>query len=45
MAGFKSVWKHEKSFRQESVLLLVTSPLALWITDNNTERFLLIGSV
>jgi diacylglycerol kinase (ATP) len=45
MAGFKAVWKHEEAFRQEVLLLLVTAPLALWVTDNNIERVLLIGSV
>ena len=44
-AGFKAVWKHEEAFRQEVLLLLVTAPLALWITDNNLERVLLVGSV
>ena len=45
IAGFKAVWKHEEAFRQELLLLLVTTPLALWITENNIERVLLIGSI
>ena len=44
-AGFKAVWKHEEAFRQELLLLLITAPLALWLTVNNIERLLLIGSI
>ncbi|BCG64316.1 MAG: diacylglycerol kinase (ATP) [Methyloprofundus sp.] len=45
IAGFKAVWKHEEAFRQEVLLLIVTTPLALWLTDNKIERVLLIGSI
>lgn len=45
MAGFKAVWKHEEAFRQEVGLFLVTTPLALWLTEINIERILLIGSI
>jgi len=45
IAGFKAIWKHEEAFRQEVLLLLVAAPLALWITDNNIEQVLLIGSL
>lgn len=45
VAGFKAVWKHEEAFRQEIILLLVTAPLAFWITVNNIERVLLVGSI
>lgn len=43
--GFKAAWKHEEAFRQELLLLLITTPLALWLTTNNIERILLIASV
>ena len=43
--GFKAIWEHEEAFRQEVLLLLVTAPLAIWLTDNNIERLLLIASV
>ena len=43
--GFKAVWKHEEAFRQEVLLLLVTTPIAFWITNNNIERVLLVGSI
>jgi len=45
IAGFKAVWKHEEAFRQEFFLLIVAAPLALWLTANNIERVLLIGSI
>lgn len=45
IAGFKAVWKHEEAFRQEVLLLIVTAPLAFWLTDDNIERVLLLGSV
>jgi len=45
MAGFKAVWEHEEAFRQEVCLLIVAIPVALWLTGNNIERVLLIGSV
>ncbi len=45
IAGFKAVWKHEEAFRQEVLLFVVSTPLALWLTDNGIERVLLIGSI
>ena len=45
IAGFKATWIHEEAFRQEVFLFLVATPLAIWLTDNNIERVLLIGSV
>ena len=45
LAGFKAVWKHEEAFRQEVLLFLVATPLAIWLTDNNIERVLLIASL
>jgi len=44
-AGFKAVWKHEEAFRQEMLLFILATPLALWLTDNNIERVLLIASL
>ena len=45
MAGFKATWKHEEAFRQEVLLFLLATPLAIWLTENNIERVLLVGSV
>jgi diacylglycerol kinase (ATP) len=45
IAGFKATWQHEEAFRQEVVLLLVTTPMALWLGQGAIEKVLLIGSV
>ncbi len=45
IAGLKATWKHEEAFRQEVFLFLLATPLAIWITEDNIERVLLIGSV
>ena len=45
IAGFKATWQHEEAFRQEVLLFVVTTPLAFWLTADNIERVLLIGSV
>jgi diacylglycerol kinase (ATP) len=44
-AGFKAAWAHEEAFRQEVVLFVVTTPLAIWLGQTPVERLLLIGSV
>jgi len=43
--GLKAAYKHEEAFRQEVFLLLVSTPLALWLGDTGVEKALLIGSV
>jgi diacylglycerol kinase (ATP) len=45
LAGFKATWQHEEAFRQEVLLFVLTTPLALWLTTDPIERLLLIGSV
>lgn len=45
LAGFKATWQHEEAFRQEVLIFLVTTPLAVWLGENNIERLLLIGSM
>ncbi len=44
-AGYKAVWRHEEAFRQEVLLLAVTTPLAVVLGETAVERVLLIGSV
>ncbi|MCK9607615.1 MAG: diacylglycerol kinase [Methylomonas sp.] len=44
-AGFKATWQHEEAFRQEVILFVVTTPLALWLGETAIEMVLLIGSV
>lgn len=42
--GLRHAWRHEAAFRQESALLLVAIPLALWLGRSPVETTLLIGS-
>lgn len=44
-AGLKAAWNNEEAFRQESLLALCLTPLALWLGDTSLERALLIGSL
>jgi diacylglycerol kinase (ATP) len=43
--GFRAAFKHEAAFRQELTLLLILTPIALWLGDNGIEYALLIGSM
>lgn len=45
IAGFKATWQHEEAFRQEVILLLVSTPLAFYFGPSAIEKVLLIGSV
>lgn len=45
IAGFKATWQHEEAFRQEVILLLVSTPLAFYFGASAIEKVLLIGSV
>ncbi|MGB1077565.1 MAG: diacylglycerol kinase [Bdellovibrionales bacterium] len=45
MAGFRSCFKTEEAFRQELFLLIIATPLALWLGDTGVERALLIGAI
>ena len=45
IAGFKATWQHEEAFRQEVMLFLVSTPLAIWLGETAIEKVLLIGSV
>jgi diacylglycerol kinase (ATP) len=45
IAGFKATWTHEEAFRQEVILFLVGTPLALWLGHTAIEKVLLIGSL
>ena len=45
VAGLKAAWRNEAAFRQEVLLTLVMSPIALWIGDTMQQRALLIGSL
>ncbi|MEN8710976.1 MAG: diacylglycerol kinase [Arenicellales bacterium] len=44
-AGLKAAFQNEAAFRQESVLLLILAPVALWLGEGAIEKVLLISSV
>ena len=43
--GLCSAYRHEAAFRQELLLLLVLSPVALWLGESGVDYALLIGSL
>jgi diacylglycerol kinase (ATP) len=43
-AGFRSAWQTEAAFRQESVVIALLMPVALWLGQTAVERALLISS-
>lgn len=44
-AGFKATWTHEEAFRQEVLLFVITTPVAIWLGQTTIEKLLLIGSM
>ncbi|MCX7100452.1 MAG: diacylglycerol kinase [Methylobacter sp.] len=45
IAGFKATWTHEEAFRQEVILFIISTPIAIWLGETPIEKLLLIGSV
>jgi diacylglycerol kinase (ATP) len=43
--GLVSAWQNEAAFREETLLALVTIPLALFLGESGVDRALLIGSI
>jgi diacylglycerol kinase (ATP) len=41
--GFHAAWQHEAAFRQELVLVVLMTPLALWLGVSIVEKALLIA--
>lgn len=41
--GFASAWKHEAAFRQELMLVVVMTPIAVWLGRSIVETALLIA--
>ena len=41
--GFRSAWQNEAAFRQELVLVVLMTPLALWLGGSIVEKALLIA--
>lgn len=45
MKGFKAAYKYEAAFREETLLLLISLPLAIYFGDSPIEIILMWGSV
>ena len=45
LAGLRSAIRGEAAFRQELILALVLTPVAIWLGENGVERALMIGSL
>ncbi len=45
MQGFKAVWANEPAFRQEIILFIIATPIALFLNATVLEKLLLIGSL
>ena len=43
MQGFAASWKHESAFRQESVLALLSVPVAAWLASSVSQFALLVS--
>lgn len=43
--GLRAAWNNEAAFRQEAILLVAATILAIWFDVSPVERILLIGSV
>ena len=43
--GLQAAYRHESAFRQELLLVLIMTPLALWLGDGGIEYALLIGAL
>ncbi len=41
--GLYAAFKHEAAFRQELLVLLILSPIAVWLGEGSVEYALLIG--
>ena len=45
LKGLKAAWQHEAAFRQESLLFLILSLIAIFLPIANQERIQLISSL
>ena len=43
LAGFRDAFRSQVAVRQEVLIILVMSPVALWLGESGVERALLIG--
>ena len=45
LAGLRDAFRSQVAVRQEVLILLVMSPVALWLGENGVERALMIGAL
>lgn len=45
LAGIQAAWRDEPAFRLEALICAVAAPIAFFITSDNLERALLIGTL
>ena len=45
LSGLAAAARHEDAFRQELILFVLLTPVALWLGDTGVERALMIGSL
>ncbi len=45
VSGLVAAWRGEAAFRQEVILVVVLTPLALWLGRSGVERALLLASL
>ena len=45
MAGIRQAFFHEAAFRQECLLVIIMTPLGIWLGQTGTEKALLVGSL
>ena len=43
MQGFAHAWRHEAAFRQELALIILLTPVGLWLGQTIVERALLLS--
>ena len=43
MQGFAASWKHESAFRQETILAVISVPLAAWLATSVSQFALLVS--
>ena len=43
LQGFAQAWTHEAAFRQELVLTIIMTPIAVWLGQTMVERALLVA--
>ena len=43
-AGVGAAWKNELAFRVEAIIIIIMTPLGLWLGESAAERALLIAS-